>query len=376
MRVLVLASLMVLMLPVPGWAQADFLSLQRRVVELSQEHEAALVRIKAVHAPEQEGEVPEVIIGTGFFVSREGLILTNASITREPERIWVEHRDISYSADLIGLDRRANLALLRVHTLPEDFRFFHLSDSPDLPPVGTFVLRLSMPLDFPVTPRFGMVEGQEARFGKLFFPCTYVRTSIPASPGDGGSAFVDLTGRLIGIQVGSLPEVGSTYVLPARAALRIRDDLLFSGEVTYGWIGFQIREESSVQDGRRLILDSIAEDTPASRVGLMPEDTLLEVGQYPVHTLDDLRNAMFYARVGQYLPVRVLRAGEPKTFSVEIVARPETEPLLISRDDDLADTVEPVQPTPERELPDNDPRRSPPRLGPAQDLPPGLQLTP
>jgi S1-C subfamily serine protease len=227
-------------------ANGDFSSFEERLVTLFEENRSAMVRVKAVYPPEKESDedIPQVVIGSGFFISREGLILTNASIVFEPLRVWIEHNQIAYSAEVIGMDERSNIAFLRTHTLPESFNFFHLADRSDLPPIGSFAIRLSMPLEFEASPTFGMVAGYESRFGERFFPCTYIRTTIPSGPGDGGSAYLDLSGRLIGIQVGSLPDVASSYILPARAALRIRDDILFSGMVTYGWIGFEVNSRA------------------------------------------------------------------------------------------------------------------------------------
>ncbi|MCD8481688.1 MAG: S1C family serine protease [Verrucomicrobia bacterium] len=239
-------------------SQGDFLVLQNRITELYREHRTAMVRVKAVHASEKEGEdVPQLVIGTGFFISREGLILTNASIVANPVRVWVEHNGIAYSCDVVGIDAPTNIALLRIHSLPRQFSFFHLADAAEPPPIGSFVMRLSMPLEFDVTPDLGLITGVEGRFGNRFFPCNFIRTNISAGPGDGGAAYVDLSGRLLGLQVGSLPELRATYMLPARAALRIRDDLLFSGEVRYGWIGFEVREESSIVSGPSLVINSI-----------------------------------------------------------------------------------------------------------------------
>lgn len=308
-------------------ASAEIRALEERLISLYQEHGSAMVRVKAVYPPEQEEEVPQVKIGSGFFISREGLILTNASIVSDPLRVWIEHDRIAYSAEVLGKDERSNIAFLRTHTLPGQFTFFHLVDQAELPPIGSFVVRLSMPLEFDASPQFGMVTGFESRFGDRFFPCTYIRTGIPAGPGDGGSAYLDLAGRLLGIQVGALPDVGSSYILPARAALRIRDDILFSGNVTYGWIGFEVDPQSSIENGRQIVLSEIFPDTPAKKAGLMEGDLLRQIGDYRISSLDQLRNAMFYARVGQYVDVRVLREGEPRVFSVQIVARPESEPL-------------------------------------------------
>jgi S1-C subfamily serine protease len=186
-----------------------------------------------------------------------------------------------------------------------------------------------MPLEFNVSPQFGLINGLESRFGERFFPCTYMRTSIPAGPGDGGSAYLDINGKLLGIQVGSLPDVGSSYILPSRAALRIRDDLLFSGEVTYGWIGFEVDEDVSIEMGERIFITEIFANTPAKSAGLLPGDLLVKVGDYSVSNLDDLRNAMFYTRVGQIIDVRIVRDNQTLTKSVRLAERPGDEPLQI-----------------------------------------------
>lgn len=305
------------------------------MVEIYEENKPAIVRVKAVFEPEDGETSPQVVIGTGFFISNSGLVLSNASIIsqpeRQPERVWVEHEGVGYAAGVVGYDHTSNLALLRLDTLPRSFAFLHLTDGPDLPPIGGFVVRLSMPLEFEATPELGTVAGFESRFGGRFFPCKFIRTSVDAAPGDGGAAYLDLSGRLIGLQVGSLPEVGSTYVLPARAAMRLRDDFLFYGEIQYGWIGFEVREVSSVEDGERLVLAEVMEDTPAEKVGLRAEDVLLQVGDYPVRTVDDLRNAMFYARVGQYIQLQVRRDGEVHELAVRLGKRPDDEPLQVVR---------------------------------------------
>lgn len=344
-RCVVLAGVVLSACP-PAFANADFATLEDRLVSLFSENKSAMVRVKAVYPPEGEDTntenteaeaMPQVVIGSGFFISREGLIITNASIVYEPLRVWVEHNQIAYGAEVLGIDRRSNIAFLRTHSLPQEFSFFHLADKADLPPVGSLLLRISMPLEFGASPNFGMVAGYESRFGERFFPCTYIRTTIPAGPGDGGSAYIDLAGRLLGVQVGSLPDVGSSYILPARAALRIRDDILFSGTVTYGWMGFEVDVESSIDNGREVVLSDVFEGSPAELVGLIEGDVLLQIGDYPIDSLDALRNAMFYTRVGQYVDVRVSRQGEVRRFSVKIDSRPEDEPMEV---------VEPAPPEP------------------------------
>lgn len=320
-------------------------AVDRRIVELVAEHRDAIVRVTGAREGDDAQKSAQAVIGTGFFISRQGHALTNASIVGNADRIWVEHRGVEYAAELVGHDLASNIALLRLRNLPADFSFLHLGDSAELPRIGQTVLRLSMPLRFDASPRLGIVAGAESSFGGRLFPCKYIRVAMDAGPGEGGSAYLDLSGRLIGVQVGALPEVDSSYVLPARAAQRIRDDLLFSGEVTFGWMGFEVQDASSIASGRRLGLANVDSGSPAREAGLLEGDILLRIGGYEVRDIDDLRNAMFYTRVGQFVEVEVRRDGEIESFSVRLAKRPDDEPLQYLRP--LGRNTGPIAPTSE-----------------------------
>ena len=181
------------------------------------------------------------------------------------------------------------------------------------------------------TPRLTMVGGIESSVGNQLFPCNYIRVTHAAGPGEGGAAYLDLTGRLVGIQVGTLNEIDSSYVLPARAAMRVRDDLFSTGAVEFGWMGFEVRNVSSIALGQHLALAIVEPDTPAYEAGLMPDDILLQIGDYSVSSIDELRNAMFYTRVGQFVEVEVLRDNEPVALTVKLAKRPSNEPLQVLR---------------------------------------------
>ncbi len=291
-------------------------------MELFEENRDAVVRVKAAYESSSPTETSQIVVGTGFFISREGHILTNASIVQNPDRLWVVHRGVEYAARVIGFDKATNLALLKIMTLPRSFSFIQIGDSPTLPAPGTLLLRVASPLELAPTPSFGMVTGVESRFGQHIFACSLIRTNIPASPGDGGAPLLDLNGRFVGIQVGAISEIGSTYILPARAAMRVRDDLLFSGKVAEGWIGFEVALDTSVADGTRVLVRSIIPGTPAEQAGMRAGDEIVQVGLYPIHDLDDLRNALFYTKVGEYVPVKLSRDGAGVELTVRVAARP------------------------------------------------------
>ena len=312
-------------------AQSDFLDLQNRVIEIFKENRNAIVRVKAANQRETEDGEPQtyLVIGTGFFISREGHVITSAKTIFNSERVWVEHNDIPYAAEIIGSDTVTNLSILKLINLPANFNFLHLTDSVDLPEIGTMVVRMSAPFEFEPTPHLGLITGRESHFAQRIFRCTYLRTNIPAGPGEDGSALLDLNGRLIGVMVASLPDVQGSYAIPARAALRIRDDLLFSGEVTYGWVGFEVAVQKTLAEGSRIVIREVFSDSPADKAGLLPDDVLRRIADHEIRTVNDLRNAIFYTRIGQYVGITVDRDGQEVGFNIRMVARPPDEPLEI-----------------------------------------------
>lgn len=321
--------------PASANPEAGFASLQRRIMELYDSHHTAVVRVKAAFTREANEDaasedVPEITVkyGTAFFISREGHLLANASRVVGAERVWIEHEGISYAAELIGADFATNLALLRALALPDDFTHLRLPDSNELPPIASMVLLISCPLEFAPSPFFGLISGRESHFFDQVFPTTYIRTNIPAGLGEGGSPILDLNGNLVGIIVAGLVDVQGSYCLPARAARRIRDDLLFSGEVRYGWLGFEATERVTEDRGREVVLTGVTSDAPADEAGLQADDLLLRIGSFKINGIDDVRDALFYTRVDQFVDIDLLRDSEPITLSVRVATRPEGEPFV------------------------------------------------
>lgn len=309
---------------------ASVAEFQERIYSVFEENKASVVRIKAAILVDDEGmEEPKVTlrVGTGFFISREGHILANASVVHQAQRVWFEHDSIAFAAEKVGTDLGTNVALLRAVSLPPDFHYVPLSESTGISRIGLLVISISCTLDFSPAPSSGMVTGHESSFGPRVFPTTYMRTNIPAYPGEGGAPVFDLNGRLIGMKVASLPEIGSSYVIPTNAAVRIRDDLLFSGEVRYAWLGLEVSEKADSTKGRWVEVDSVSPEGPADSAGIIAGDQLISVGDFEIQRINDLREASFFSRVGQFVDIKIKRDDEEKRLSLRLAARPvEVEP--------------------------------------------------
>jgi len=304
--------------------EPDFGKVQRRITDIHKEFSQGVFRVFAAHRVyDEKGDLQTTLkVGTGFFISKEGHILTNASTVMNSNRAWFRFQGVDYAAELIGTEPSTNLALLKATNLPEDFSFFIPDGNQWLPDIGTMSLMISCPFDFDPSPSFTMVAGAETRFAQKEFATTYLRINASINPGEGGAPLVDLNGRFLGVLVVSVPEAQCGYVLPARAVLRIRDDLLFAGKFIHGWVGIEIGERSTIRDGKQIFLTDVHEASPAAAAGLQAGDILMKVGDFPINEVSDLRNAMFFARAGQFLDIRVMRNGLEEDFTVKVKERP------------------------------------------------------
>lgn len=293
-------------------------------MEVFARNEPAIVRVKATFEVEgKEGQSPKrtLRVGTGFFVSQDGHVLTS-DLVQGAKLIWIEHHQVYYLAEVVGRDPISNIALLKVKTKPKEFSFLRVDNIPILPRPGTFVVTLSAALEFPPSPSIGIVQGHESNFGNRMFPTRMLRTSVSVGPGEIGAPMLDLDGRFIGMVFASLPDLRSSCVLPASAVLRVRDDLLLSGKATYAWFGLTVTSQISVEESKRVVVDKIVDGSPSSESGIRKGDQLLKIGDHRVEHRGDVATAVFFARPGQFVNFLVRRGSEELEIPVRVSGRP------------------------------------------------------
>lgn len=309
---------------VPVFGSGEALALERRLTAVFSENFDKVVRIKAAFENGGEGNQLSLRVGTGFFVSADGLLLANASVTAGAQQIYVEQEDSTYEAELVGSDSESNIALLKVSDAEGvQFSFIPVDEQP-YPQIGSLLISIGCALEFDPAPRLGMVSGVDSNFGQRVFPTAYVRTTIPANPGEGGAPVVDLNGRFLGMIVASLPEVSASYVIPATAIRRVRDDLLLAGEVQYGWIGLEVESRPRrSEDESPLVVTQIVEGGPADLAGLRAGDRIQAIDGRSIPGINAMRRQFFLTRVGQFLNVTVEREGESVEMSLRVGTLPE-----------------------------------------------------
>lgn len=313
----------------------DALALQERLLDVFEANKAAVVRVKAAYIQGEVDDKTQVMlrVGTGFFISHEGHVLVSASRAAGASRVWIEYDEQSYAAEPLGHDRSTNISLLKVIEPPASFSIIKLDASQPLPAVGSVAVAITAPLDFGPTPVMGLFTGIEKKLGSKVFPTSYIRTSIPVDGGQGGCPILDLNGRFIGMSVASIDELNGSFSLPVDALARVRDDLLFSGKIIYGWMGFEVTSELHQDNTDGVYLSQVVEGAPAAEAGMRAGDRLVAIGGREIEDVFDVPGAIFFTRANQFTPVEVYRGEELLKLSVKALPRPEKNPI----------TADPVQ---------------------------------
>jgi len=307
---------------------------ERSAAEVFRTIAPAVVRVQAaIQSDSPSGRAPTRLICTGVFIDKSGRLLTFAGEHNEvarASRIWIEKDGLPYLAQLVGSDPRSKIALLQAVKLPAGFEPVAIDPAIARPAIGSTVIAITAPLsiDDP-SPAAGLLAGYESNFGANVFPFSYARVTIPSGDAESGSPVLDLDGRLVGISVASLPQYGSSYLVPTRALARIVADLEGGGPMSYPMLPIECDEQADTRTlTRSVIVARVAPDSAASRAGLRVGDLIRRIDGVNIRRMHDYRDALFFARTGQYLQLEVERDGRLVTFQLPAEAAvQESKPI-------------------------------------------------
>ena len=264
----------------------------------------------AVVRVESEDELGKVA-GTGFFVDASGTIYTLASVVGDGLSVHVVRGDERLPAKLLTKDPRSGIALIKIENT-EATPFLVKGDCTDVKASSPLVV-VGFPFDHDVSPSFGLVGGLDRQSQGKFFTTTHFRANIPVQRGQGGSPVLNLDGEVVGVVVSGFEEGSGCYVLPIRAAEKVRNDFARFGEVRHGWAGVTVQEVPLAVQGSRMVIDVVDPAGPAANQ-FRSGDVVLQVGDIAVREPEDALDASFFLTVGDPVDVRVARGEEVLTI--------------------------------------------------------------
>ncbi len=258
--------------------------------------------------------------GSGVIITPDGYVLTNSHVVQDADRIRVHLQDgRDLPAHAVGADPHSDLAVLR---LPEaGMPAADLGDSSALR-VGQLVVAIGNPLGFQATVTAGVISALgrtlRAQTGRLID--NVIQTDAALNPGNSGGPLVDSRGQVIGINTAIIAgSQGICFAIPVNTARWVTAQLLREGRVRRAYLGVV---GQTIQIDRGLILRhqlpgatgvqvrEIQPESAAARSGLQPLDVIIQVGDSPIRTADDLQLALGHHHPGERLRLGILRALE------------------------------------------------------------------
>ncbi len=306
-------------------------TMDQEVSSIYEKSRDAVVKIHALHQL-QIGDLvllPSYRIATGFFVDKDGHILTTATAVDDVDTCWIDWRGQRIGAVIVGRDPQTNLAVLKIN--PENGTptpFLPQGDSDTLR-VGSMVIAVAFPYDLPSAPVVGFVSGLEIQSNGRVFPTTHIRAGCRLSPGQGGGPLLNVHGEVIGIAV-AVHADGQCCALPINAARKISADILEFGRAQHPWVGLGVSERSPAVDPvesnlRQVFVQQVYSNTPAAAAGFCTGDVLVSITSNEVRRSADVLNTMFFHRVGDKVEFTVQRNGLEQKIVLTVGSRPEQE---------------------------------------------------
>jgi serine protease Do len=276
--------------------------------------------------------------GSGFFISRDGYIVTNNHVVANAKSIKVKMTDgRTLDATLVGRDESTDLAVIKVDG--SDFNFVSFEEQAD-PRVGDWVVAVGNPFGLGGTATAGIVSarGRDLQDRSSAY-VDYLQIDAAINRGNSGGPTFDIYGRVIGVNSAIFSPTGGSvgigFAIPAATAKSVTDQLIRSGAIERGYIGVQIGNLDDKYraalgmpaDAKGALVQSVTDGGPADRGGVHAEDVIVAVNGQPVETSNALTRAVGSVAVGADLRIELYRDGRRQTVTVKSAKRPSDSEL-------------------------------------------------
>jgi serine protease Do len=307
------------------------------------------------------GDSPTHGLGSGFIVSSDGLILTNAHVVDGATDVTVKLTDKrEFRAKVVGKDKGTDVAVLRIDA--RNLPTVTLGD-PARTQVGEWVLAIGSPFGFENSATAGIVSGRARSLpDEGYVP--FLQTDVPVNPGNSGGPLFNLAGQVVGINsqiyTRSGGYMGLSFAIPIDVAMKVEGQLVAHGKVSRGRLGVTIQPVDQKLAGsfglkkpQGALVSSVDEDGPAAKAGLEAGDVILALDGKPVEDSSDLPPRVADLGPGARLHLEVWRKGSRREVDVTTVEA--TDPAARAAREDGAEhgrlglAVRPLTPEERRE---------------------------
>ena len=281
--------------------------------------------------PEQEAQPRGV--GSGFILSSDGFIMTNAHVIEGADEVMVTLTDKrEFKARIVGADKRTDVAVVKIQAtgLPA----VKVGDVSRLR-VGEWVMAIGSPFGLENTVTAGIVSAKQRDTGD-YLP--FIQTDVAINPGNSGGPLINMRGEVVGInsQIYSRSGgfMGISFAIPMDEAMRVSEQLRASGRVSRGRIGVQIApvtkevaESIGLGKAQGVLVRGVEEGSPAEKAGIEAGDIITRFDGKPIEKPADLPRAVGNTKPGSQVSLTVFRRGATQDLKVTVA---EIEPEKVA----------------------------------------------
>ncbi|MGV8892227.1 MAG: DegQ family serine endoprotease [Burkholderiaceae bacterium] len=287
-------------------------------------------------APQQDEEVPRGV-GSGFILSADGYVMTNAHVVDGADEVYVKLTDKrEFKAKIVGVDKRTDVALLKIEgsNLPR----LTIGDS-DKIRVGEWVIAIGSPFDLDNTVTAGIISAKARETGD-YLPL--IQTDVAVNPGNSGGPLINMRGEVIGInsQIYSRSGgyMGISFAVPIDEAMRVSEQLKASGKVIRGRIGVQIGEVTKdvaeslgMSKAQGALVQRVEPGSPAEKGSLQAGDIILKYNGTAIERLSDLPRLVGSTKPGTRAVLTIWRKGASRELAL-VITEMESEQVAQKED--------------------------------------------
>ncbi|MHC5856653.1 HhoA/HhoB/HtrA family serine endopeptidase [Nostoc sp.] len=291
---------------------------------------------------EDDQPIPEERIergtGSGFILSKDGELITNAHVVADTDTVQVTLKDgRSLEGKVVGVDSVTDVAVVKIQA--NDLPTVKLGNSQNLIP-GEWAIAIGNPLGLDNTVTMGIISATDRTSTQVGVPdkrVSFIQTDAAINPGNSGGPLLNAQGEVIGINTAIRADAqGLGFAIPIETAARVANELFTKGHVEHPFLGIEMADLSpirrqqinqdnqlNIQQDAGIVIKGVTDDSPAKLGALLPGDVIQKVNSKPVKTSAQVQRLVESSKVGDIIALEVNRSGKIQTFKVKLGAYPE-----------------------------------------------------
>ena len=292
-----------------------------------------------------DGESQPSGVGSGFILSSDGYIMTNAHVVEGASEVMVTLADKrEFKAKIVGADKRTDVAVVKIDA--KGLPAIKIGDVNRLK-VGEWVMAIGSPFGLENTVTAGIVSAKQRDTGD-YLP--FIQTDVAINPGNSGGPLINMRGEVVGInsQIYSRSGgfMGISFAIPMDEAIRVSDQLRATGKVSRGRIGVQIgpvdkevAESIGLGSATGALVSAVEPDSPAAKAGLQAGDVIVQFNGTKIDKVSDLPRLVGNTKPGSKASLTIFRRGKQQQLSITVADVPADESQLAQASEESSATA-------------------------------------